>query len=464
MNKIIDKHIAEMRSGEFGPDYLVVSTHSDREASYWKERLEGRRGTLIPEKTQIVTVIETWPGGAGNGLGTLDAFANADLLDELEAGKSVFLYHTAGKGQRLAPLPLAEGGNKSAVLLPEIVDGEPLTILEAVIRQTSILAPYRRGRLSVFWGDQLFVPSATLSGDLHHHVDILTKLQPLPSEETWNEQRLGTYGLICVDAEGEIAQLEKSDYKTLQTLIRKGLISVSGGVGLSLGSFSLSATITRALLEEFKPELSTQVGKLDTDPHFWMPLSLDRHTYVSFMKGRGIDETFANDHHERMRKFREKHFPHLGRVLGCTDIGANAYWWDFGSISRYSYYMRKLLSPTDEGEAIRAFFGTPPITDGNLIVASDLPSGNIKDSVLFQVKAKTATISHSVLLEVSANTIDCTGALGYRLDEKNVSLTEGTAKAADLTTKIDSDGRADWDKVLPGNTRSYKEAYESSRS
>ena len=393
-----------------------------------------------------------------------DDLVRADLLDELDAGRSVFLYHTAGKGQRLAPLPLAEGSNKSAVLLPEMVEGEPLTLLEAVIRQTSILAPYREGRLSVFWGDQLFVPSRSLADPIHHHVDILTKIQPLPSEETWNEQRLSTYGLICVDAEGDVQQLEKSDYPTLRTLIRKGLVSVSGGVGLSLGSFSLSAQMTRALLEEFGPELSAQEGKLDTDPHFWMPLSLDRPTYTSFMMARGADHSFAHQHHDRMHHFRETHFPHLERVLGCTDIGADAYWWDFGSLSRYSYYMRKLLSPADEGEAIRAFFGAPELTDGNLIVASDLPTKNIKDSVLFHVQAKQASIAHSVLLEVSADTIASNGALGYRLDGKKVTLAEGTAKAADLTTQIDSDGRADWDKVLPGNTRSYAEAFADNRS
>ena len=39
------------------------------------------------------------------------------------------------------------------------VDGSsvPLTILEAVIKQTGVYAPSRRGRLSVFWGDQVRV-------------------------------------------------------------------------------------------------------------------------------------------------------------------------------------------------------------------------------------------------------------------------------------------------------------------
>jgi hypothetical protein len=31
----------------------------------------------------------------------------------------------------------------------------PLTILEAVLKQTGVYAPSRKGRLSVFWGDQV---------------------------------------------------------------------------------------------------------------------------------------------------------------------------------------------------------------------------------------------------------------------------------------------------------------------
>lgn len=62
-------------------------------------------------------------GGAGNALGTFYAFQNAeklassrygiDISSQLKAGSiSVGLYHTAGKGTRLAPLPGAENNNK----------------------------------------------------------------------------------------------------------------------------------------------------------------------------------------------------------------------------------------------------------------------------------------------------------------------------------------------------------------
>ena len=73
---------------------------------------------------------------------------------------SIGLYHTAGKGTRLAPLPGAENNNKPGVKLPgsvQLSDGRSarITILESVIKQTGCYAKSRLGRLSVFWGDQV---------------------------------------------------------------------------------------------------------------------------------------------------------------------------------------------------------------------------------------------------------------------------------------------------------------------
>ncbi len=53
---------------------------------------------------------------------------------------SCAMYHTAGKGTRLAPLPASEVNNKPGVKLPALATNEdrPLSILEAVIKQTSV--------------------------------------------------------------------------------------------------------------------------------------------------------------------------------------------------------------------------------------------------------------------------------------------------------------------------------------
>ena len=41
----------------------------------------------------------------------------------------------------------------------------PLTILESVVKSTGIYASSRKGRLSVFWGDQVFVPTKSYEYD-----------------------------------------------------------------------------------------------------------------------------------------------------------------------------------------------------------------------------------------------------------------------------------------------------------
>ena len=141
-------------------------------------------------------------------LGTLYAYQNAatlakekynmDLYTELSNNKiSVGLFHTAGKGTRLAPLPGAENNNKPGVKLPATItlannQRAPITILEAVIKQTGCYAKSRVGRLSVFWGDQVFIPTAPVEYKITHHIDILCSLGPMLSESDWKEKGIVT--------------------------------------------------------------------------------------------------------------------------------------------------------------------------------------------------------------------------------------------------------------------------------
>ncbi|POM67850.1 Hypothetical protein PHPALM_16071, partial [Phytophthora palmivora] len=158
-----------------GYDIVIVCTSTPHQAQYWQDRLMATRGSISPKDAKVIAVYEDWEGGAGNGLGTLYAYTKAvaagkeiygiDIPALLASGSiSVALYHTAGKGTRLAPLPGSENNNKSGVKLPAMVEVKdkyvPMTILEAVVKQTGVYASSRRGRLSVFWGDQVFIPSA----------------------------------------------------------------------------------------------------------------------------------------------------------------------------------------------------------------------------------------------------------------------------------------------------------------
>lgn len=147
-----------------------------------------------------------------------------DLSALLMAGTvSVGLFHTAGKGTRLAPLPAAENNNKPGVKLPATIilnnKRVPITILESVIKQTGCYAASRMGRLSVFWGDQIFIPTVPVAYTATHHVDILCSLGPMMSEDQWKEKGMDKYGLIAQCANGKAAQVEKVDHSTALRLL-----------------------------------------------------------------------------------------------------------------------------------------------------------------------------------------------------------------------------------------------------
>ena len=82
-------------------------------------------------------------------------------------------------------------------------------------------------------------------------------------------------------------------------------------------------------------ELKAKEACLDSDPHFWMPLTLKRSDYLQVMEKKGTDAAESGAHFDRMAAFRKKLLPAGGAVLGCVDIGSSAYWWDYGRLELY---------------------------------------------------------------------------------------------------------------------------------
>ena len=239
--------IAKM-SGPSGFDVLIVCCSNQAAEDYWQVRLEATVKEVTGASGVVLCVHEDWNGGAGNGLGTLYAFQKAcakgqakglDVAKAMADGASVALYHTAGKGTRMAPLPGAENNNKPGVKLPALLtvgaERVPITVLECVMRQTSSYAAARKGRCSIFWGDQIFVPSVGVAPS-SAPADILAALRPMPSKEEWEAEELHQYGLIAVDPRGAATQLEKVTYETAVAYLPGDVEKV----GTSLGSFSVS--------------------------------------------------------------------------------------------------------------------------------------------------------------------------------------------------------------------------------
>ena len=51
----------------------------------------------------------------------------------------------------------------------------------------------------------------------------------------------------------------------------------------------------------FSQELSTKTGKLDSDPHLWMPLSLGEEEYVELMVQKDVGAEESRAHYKRMK-------------------------------------------------------------------------------------------------------------------------------------------------------------------
>lgn len=491
-----------------GFDVVIVCTSNESGATYWQRRLSGGRG-IVPEKTTIVAVHEDWEGGAGNGLGTLYAFLKAErvvkktldrsLMEEMRRKKiSVGLFHTAGKGTRLAPLPGSECNNKPGVKLPSVilVDGKAatVTILESVIRQTGVYAASRAGRLSVFWGDQIFVPAIDTRYVPTHHADILCMLGTFPNEKEWAARGLEKYGLIAVNAGGDAFQIEKVTHATARAILSD--VGTLVAAGTSLGSFSVSHDMLRGLMSEFDKELSAKKGKFDTDPHFWMPLTLPRDGYVRLMERKGTSSSDATAHWNRMRDFATREFKDVKHLFGAVSVGESPYWWDYGQLK---YYVSNNLKLTDassaESAAMRTFFHVPTkqssngsfvddasklsssvkLSGGTVCLSSSIGRGRVEGCVVVNCEIGHLEASNSVLVDVTAPSVRIVDGVVYNVSEEKspLSLSKGDVvvdvtlpgnddeshRVSRLMSHVSVCGGKHWKKTVGANDMTFEDVY-----
>lgn len=470
-----------------GADILIICVSNPHQVEFWQTRLNALKPYLTKPQAHILVVWEDWPGGAGNGLGTLYAYLQAvkkgralydiDLNALIQKGAYAAIYHTAGSGQRLSPLSSSELNDKSAVKLSGLIgseqEGEIISLLEAVIRQTSMYAPDRGRRLSVFWGDQIFIPTVN-TNRIPFHVDILGKFKLHPTAAIWQKQHLDQYGLIARTEDGLYHHIDKIDFATLKEIEQDSAMGKIIDLGISLGSFSLSYEVLEGLLEEFAPELSHKKGKLDSDPHFWMATTLPEKIYVGLMGRKHVPQEVALTHYKRMQKFLttfirkhpEKPF------FGGIDIGKDCYWWDYGTTQAYFANTLKLLQHTHESESMRDFFGLrPPLSeDGSFVIGSSFRRGFIKNSILIGVHAAEVNIEDSVVINCTAHSLKARQSLLYNIREERQLDISPQGLIADayvparkehlrLMSSLERDGKEDWKIKLPGNSYSYEELY-----
>ncbi|MHC1582191.1 MAG: type I phosphomannose isomerase catalytic subunit [Candidatus Syntropharchaeia archaeon] len=443
------RRMGELVSKSEGFDVIIVVTSTDEQAKFWEERLNKMKGQITGENSRIYCVTEDWE--AGQLLGTINAWIEVskkeDLDSLMEKGGKIAIYHTAGHGKRLAPLTASEGNNKAAVKLPRLlhVDGRkiPITLLEAVIYQTSIFAPSREGRICVFWTDQIFIPSGEVEYEGKYHVELFSIRENAPvTSEEWKKE-WESYGLVIPGEEGAIL-LEKQSWENFRSFLEKEKIDPVNEkliVGKGLGCFSISYEFFKEIVEEFRIDVENK-KKLDTDPDLWMPLTAPQ--FVEEKKRK------------RVERFKRK----FDFIFGDKDVGRNTYWWDFGQTRLYIFNLLKLTEDSDEGRIMREFFG---IEDP---VINSYVDGRIERSVIVDSRIENANLSECVVISSMIKGINGRKSLMYNC----IELSELTAQADVISdifhpskgkirmkAKVWVDGKKDWEERIIPNPYSYSE-------
>ncbi len=487
-----------------GPDIVIVVSSSDEGASFWQKRLtcsdDARgSGSVVKPSSVILSVSESnWNGPAGNALGTINAFYLAgikaagmglfrpsskgfqDVLKSFlsfSAGKSVFMYHTAGQGTRLFPLTAAEYNSKSRIKLPGVinVDGkeEPMTVLEASIRASSIYAPSREDRLSVFWGDQLFLNEFDAASERKHHVEIFA--QPAKLDDT-----IKSYGTIVPMESGDLLLREKLDVARIKAMLPEGTDTVFR----SAGSFSITFDFFEQLALAEIEAVTKREGSLNTDNDWWQALTSTLDEYADISRDIGVNGQGAKERwkktHEAWEKtsFRRKSL----KMLGIKNTGENSLWIDLGRNSCFFENILGLTGQDKRAQELRAFFqmkvtdrgrGAPgEMSWRNSAVAGALiGEGKLINCVVVASEIGEIDAEDSVIIGSSVTKLNSSGALCYNVVSPREDLKRGDILAnvfhpdkgrITMRTHVSRDGRADWreNTKLGANKFSYRELTE----
>jgi hypothetical protein len=307
-----------------------------------------------------------------------------------------------------------------------------------------------------------------------------------PTEEEWIEKGLDKYGVIAVsNGPGrDAAQVEKVDHPTATRMLK--VLGDIGSVGPSLGSFSVSAVLLEALCDEYGEELTKKEGKFDTDPHFWMPLTLPEEDYVQLMDQKGVSEEEAKAHHERMSKmkkdFEEKgHLKAMG-LFGAVDVGDKACWWDYGLLKLYATNNLKFVDTDESSDLLRKFFGVTEkqmhcvigekckVDDKSYLSACKVKSGEIKECVMAGVEVVDIMAEGAIIVNCTAKKIVAgKNAILYNLIDDSeegivagegdviVSVTEESGEMMELRSKHSICGGKAWKEIVAGNKLTFEE-------
>lgn len=435
---------------EKGFDVIIVLTRNSSQEEFWQKKVRSLSGIICRNNSLIITVAQSWKGDPGTGLGFLHAYTLAqekakfkyrkDLFQMQKAGASIALYLANSVEKQLFPLLACENNSIASLKLPSHHYNGAHTLLETVIKQTNqFFSDNREGRLSVFFIYQLFFPVPSFIYRPGQHIDLFCQEEP--------------------------KVFESEDRRTSMA---------HTPIGKNLNSFSLSTEMTFALLNEFQPELSAQKGSLDSNFHFWMPLTFD---YAVFLTLNPAPEDQMQFH--RMKDFRKKCKKELESLplFQAIDIGASGYYWNFGSVRSFRQSILKLTESSPEGCFMRHFFAIDQLVDplfGNRVIIDHhsclinchIHGGSIKNSVLIGVDADSVEVDCCIAINSQFSSLISANSLLYHVQEtKPLKLAAGTVrtdaflsnekKRFCIYSELTRDASQDWNRILPQNPFSF---------
>ena len=230
---------------------------------------------------------------------------------------------------------------------------------------------------------------------------------------------------------------------------------------------------------------------MDTDPHFWMPMTLKRGDYVDLMQGKGVSPSVSSPHYDRVSAltgaFLAAH-PELG-LFGDVDVGAQACWWDYGLLKLYAANNRKIAGDDPDSPNLRRFLGIgdrragsvlgpeAAVDASSVVLSSSFHRGTVSQSVVACCQAGELSLDHAVVVNVTARRIVAgRGAVLYNLvddSEEGLVVPPGGVRVGVfdceggcdvVNSTVDVDGGKVWEERVCGNGRSFEQVHKDNRN
>jgi len=312
----------------------------------------------------------------------------------------------------------------------------------------------------------------------------------MPSEEEWNKRGLSKYGCIVAAGDGTvIKQLEKVTHADASQQV-KPQDGELPRVGPSLGSFSLSAAFLKDLEAGFATELGEKVGKMDSDPHLWMAMTLGPDDYAALVLKKDLfkSDAEAKAHHKRVTSLVDNFKAGGMGMFGAVDVGLDMSWWDYGMLALYSKNSLLLTEASEDAALMRRFFGISDAKrvtfncgeckadadDKSVVSATTAKSGKISSSVMHNVACSEISADGAVLVGCAAKKIVAgKGSIGYNLvdeSDQGITLAPNEVRVGIFTLgrpyfemKSDvekTDGGKVFKEKVHGNPLSFQEVYD----